>query len=173
MQYLRKLSRAARHPLRLIGYILVLGTLLCSCEGTTFNSSVPTYPVRVTIDTRGLFVNFTPEAMNSYITVNAQGYKENGKYVKPVSAMDAWGYGGVVVYVSIFGYVAFDLACPYCAGQGRKESCEIVGMNAVCPHCGEEYDLGSGYALPRKGISKEAMRKYNITNSGDKLTIVQ
>lgn len=174
MRNLRKLSRAARHPLRLIGYILVLGTLLCSCEGTTFSSSVPAYPVNITIDKRALFVDFTPEATNAYVIVNADGYKKNGKFVIPVTVMDAWGYGGVVVYVSLSGYVAYDLACPYCAGKGRKEPCEIEGMNAVCPHCGEEYELGSGYAIPRKGISKEALRRLtNLTATSDRITVRQ
>ena len=130
-------------------------------------------PVHVVIDTRGLFVHFTETNLNAYITVNADGYYENGVFVKPTGAMEAWGYGGVVTYVSMAGYVAYDLACPYCAGRGSKHSCEMDGIYAVCPHCGEKYELGSGYALPQNGISKEALRRLKIINSDGKLTITQ
>lgn len=130
-------------------------------------------PVHVVIDTRGLFVHFVETNLNAYITVDADGYYENGVFVKPTGAMEAWGYGGVVAYVSMAGYVAYDLACPYCAGRGMKHSCEMDGIYAVCPHCGEQYELGSGYALPQNGISKEALRRLRIINSDGKLTITQ
>ena len=153
--------------------ILLLSVLFCSCEGTTFKSSVPTYPVHVEINTKSVFVDFTPENTNAYITVNADGYKENGTFVLPLSVMDAYGYGGVVTYVSLNGYVAYDLACPYCAGRGKRSPCEMNGIYAECPVCGERYDIGSGYALPQKGISREALRKLSIMVSDGKLTVTQ
>ena len=162
-----------RHRFQLIISVLCLFGL-CSCEGSTFQSSVPALPVHIIIDTRGLFVHFTETSLNSYITVNADGYyDENGKLVKPTGVMDAWGYGGVVVYVSMAGFVAYDLACPYCAGRGRKSPCMMDSPFAECPHCGERYDLGSGYAIPQTGLSKEAMRRLNIISSDGKLTITQ
>lgn len=151
-----------------------MAVLFAGCETrNTFRSSVPLYPVRVVVDTKTLFVNFMPTAFNSYITVTPEGYKENGKFVLPLSAMDAYGYGGVVVYVSMNGYVAFDLACPECAAHGQKSPCAIEGMYAICPTCGEEYELGSGYGLPRKGISHEALLQLSIINSDGKLTVTQ
>ena len=105
--------------------------------------------------------------------MNSEGYKENGVRKLPVTVQDAWGYGGIVAYVSMAGYVAFDLACPYCAARGLKSPCTVDGIYAVCPNCGEEYDLGSGYAIPQKGISKEAMRPMNITQNGGKIIITQ
>ena len=147
--------------------------LLTACEGTTWRSSVPTYPVHAVIDTRAVFVDFTPEHTGAYITVDREGYQENGKWMLPLGAQDAYGYGGLVVYVSINGYVAFDLACPHCAGQSSKQPCTINSMFAECPHCGEQYDLASGYALPQTGVSREALRQYNIFQSDGKLTITQ
>lgn len=148
--------------------------LYTGCEGrNTFRNSVPVYPVRVVIDTRTLFVHFTPTAFNSYITVDQEGYKENGKFILPVSAMDQWGYGGVVVYVSMRDYTAYDLACPYCAGRGFKSPCTMDGMYAICPTCGEQYEMSSGYAVPQKGISHEPLRELNIIKSDGKLTISQ
>lgn len=145
--------------------------ILTACEGTTFQSSVPAYPVRIIIDKR-VFVNFQEDHFGAYITVDKDGYYENGKFVFPLNAMDAYGYGGVVIYVGMSGYVAFDLACPQCAGKGKKSPCFIDGMYAECPVCEEQYELASGYALPKKGISKEALRPLNVLK-GDKLTITQ
>ena len=159
---------------RLIIY-LICAWVCCACEGTSFQSSVPTYPVRVVIDTKmGPFVHFVPTAVNSYITVTKDGYFYNGNYVLPVSVTDAWGYGGILVYIDMLSnYNAFDLACPACAKQGRKSVCTIDGIFANCPDCGEEYDLGSGTAVPQKGIAKEMLRRYNIMPSDGKLTITQ
>lgn len=158
----------------MIGCLLcLLG--LCGCEGTSFQNPVPAYPVHVVIDTRGLFVHFMETNQNAYITVNKDGYWEKGKSAptKPTDVTDAWGYGGVVVYVSMLGYVAYDLACPACAAEARKSPCYMDGIYAVCPHCGEQYELGSGYAFPQKGISKYSLRKLNIFNSDGKLTVTQ
>ena len=155
------------------GIIAFLLFSLSSCENTTFRSSVPTYPVHVVVDTKAIFVDFLPENTNAYVTVNAEGYKENGQFIKGLTVDDAYGYGGVLVYVSLNGYVAFDLACPYCAAKGRKIPCEMNGIHAVYPHCGETYEVGSGYATPQKGISHEALRAYNIMSSDGRLTVTQ
>lgn len=147
--------------------------MLVACENTTWQSSVPTYPVRATIDTRAVFIDFTPENTNAYITIDKEGYYENGRFVLPVTVNDAWGYGGLLVYVSMNGYVAFDLACPNCAAHGKKRPCEMDGIFAVCPECGEQYEVASGYAVPQKGICREALRQYNIVYSEGKLNISQ
>ena len=153
--------------------IFIFQFSLSSCEGTTFQSSVPAYPVHVEINTMTEFVDFLPTNTNAYITVTSEGYKENGKFVKLPTVMDAWGYGGVVAYVSMNGYVAFDMACPYCAGRGTKSPCEIDGIYAVCEHCGEQYEIGSGYAVPQKGISREALRRLGLMISDGRITITQ
>ena len=154
--------------------ILLFLILFASCEGSTFQSSVPSYPVRIIIDTRiGEFVHFQPDAFGSYVVVNQEGYFLNGNYVLPRGATDAIGYGGVVVYVSLSGYDAYDLACPHCAALGKRISCTVSGFYAECPECGEQYDLASGYALPKNNISHEALRRLNIINSDGKLTITQ
>jgi nitrite reductase/ring-hydroxylating ferredoxin subunit len=155
-------------------FLVLVSLMWAGCDGTTFQSSVPAYPVRIIIDTQlGAFVHFQPTSLNSHIVVNRDGYVFNDEYVMPLGAMDMYGYGGVVVYVSLYGYEAFDLACPYCAGKGLCKACTIDGIYAVCPHCGEEYDLASGYALPQKSISKETLRRLNIIASDGKLTITQ
>lgn len=156
---------------------LIIGMLcmaLCACEGTSFQSSVPTYPVSVTIDTRsGIFVHFKPTALNTYVIADKEGYHYNGDLVYR-TVLDACGYAGVVVFIDMWGkYNAWDLACPYCAGHGKKRPCNIDGIYAICPECGEEYDLGSGTAVPQKGISREYMRRYNVNDNDGQLLIRQ
>lgn len=157
--------------------LLWLGAmLLTGCEGTTFQSSVPAYPVRVVIDTRmGEFVHFQPTAINTYITVTRDGgYFYNGKMVLPLPATDPCGYGGVVAYINIMGnYDAYDLACPFCAQKRKCRTCLIDGIYARCPECGEEYDLSSGVANPMKGVAHESMRRLQVINQDGKLTITQ
>lgn len=155
--------------------IIVAFCFLCTaCDGPT-NSSVPVYPVHMEVNTKTVFIDFTPQNINAYITLDRDGYKENGVWKLPATAVDAFGYGGVVLYVSMVGYAAFDLACPHCAAQGRRSPCEMDGIYAVCPHCGEEYEVSSGYGFPRKGISKEAMRRLNtyVSPNGDIIQVRQ
>jgi len=154
---------------------IVIALLLCSCQGTTFSSSVPRYPVYFNIDTRqGAFVHFIPTAVTSYVLAKDKGLYYNDQLVQPRLDVHAYGYGGVVVYIDIMGnYNAYDLACPYCAGRGMKRSCAVDGIYAVCPECGEQYDLGSGTAVPRNGIARESMLRIPVTNSGGNLIIRQ
>ena len=154
--------------------LVLLAFLLVACENTMFRSSVPTYPVRVSIDTKmGEFVHFQPTALGAYVIANRDGYFMNGKYVLPFPVTDAYGYGGVVVFVDINGYSAYDLACPFCASKGKCRPCEIDGAYAVCPDCGEQYDLISGTAVPQKGLINETLRRLNVMNADGKLTITQ
>jgi hypothetical protein len=39
----------------------------------------------------------------------------------------------------------------------------VDGLYAICPLCEEEFDLSYGYAIPTKGKTKEAMKKYNTS----------
>lgn len=156
---------------------LIIGCIslftLVGCERTTFRSTVPYAPVHVEINTKTVFTDFLPENLNAYIVVNEEGYKENGVFKLPVTYQDAWGYGGIVTYVSMAGYVAYDLTCPYCYARGVKSACKMHGIYAVCPECGEEYELGSGMAIPSKGLSHETLRPMNVDSRGDKIIITQ
>lgn len=150
---------------------LLLGCLLAGCDGnTTFRSSVPSYPVNIKINTSlGMFVNFVPENIYTYVIADKDGYHFNGQAL-PRTELDRFGYAGVVVYIDGFGqYGAYDMACPHCVKQNAPV--EIDGMFAVCPTCGEEYDLGGGYATPQKSISNEALRKYSLIVSGGVVTV--
>lgn len=150
--------------------VLVLG----GCDdNTTFRSSVPMYPVRITIDTNvGPFVHFIPTASYSHIIVNEDGYFYDGEFIQKPLGMDAWGYAGVVVYINMMGgYDAYDLCCPNCVYE--QQACKVDGPFATCPLCGEQYILGDGTAVPTKGIATEQLRRLNVMNSGGRLTITQ
>ena len=165
-----------RYKQLIICAFCTLCVLLCvSCkDDTTLQSSVPRYPVNITIDTRsGSFVHFKPEAINTFVLVDEEGYHYNGEIVQR-SVLDAIGYGGVVVYIDINGkYNAWDLACPYCAARGKRSPCAISGIMAHCHECDEQYDIGSGTAAPQRGVAKEYLLRIPVLDNDGKLTIRQ
>lgn len=143
----------------------------CACDThTTYRSSVPSYPVNIRINTyEGTYVHFVPENTYTYLIVDEKGYHFNGQTM-PRKEIDRFGYAGVVVYIDGFGsYRAYDMACPHCVKQDTPV--EIDGKLATCPICGEEYDLGTGYATPQKGISDEVLRRYSLIVSNGVITI--
>lgn len=157
---------------KILRYIVCLGVLfsLAGCEGTTFRSSVPNRPVQLSINTAaGMYVHFVRENIGAYVVVDPTGYHFNGQTL-PLTGTDYYGYAGVVICVdNNQEYSAFDLCCPHCIKQTKP--CEIDGIFAVCPVCGEVYDLSFGYGTPMKGISKEALRKYMTLYSYPRLTV--
>lgn len=156
---------------RLGRYILVVCmVLLTGCEDTTFRSSVPYYPVNLRIDTRlAFFVHFKPTNIYSYTIVDNSGYHFNGQTLPRQAMGDAYGYAGVVVFVSSGGeYMAYDMCCPKCLRQNAP--IEVDGLFATCPTCGEQYNLDV-YGTPQTGISGEALRRYNTLYSGEIITI--
>ncbi len=149
----------------------MLCLLLCGCGDTTYRSSVPSYPVSIRIDTRsGIFVHFVPSNSYTYTIVDADGYHFNGQ-TQPRQAMnDAYGYAGVVIFIDgNQQYTSYDLCCPVCLK--RDKPVEIDGLKAICPTCGEEYDLSGGVGVPTKGISSESLRRYTTIYSGDIITV--
>jgi len=151
-------------------YILLALLLFSSCEDTVYRSSVPTRPVQLAINTEaGIYVHFVPENIGACVVVDATGYHFNGQTL-PLTASDYFGYAGVVIYVdNNRHHSAFDLCCPHCISQ--MHPCVIDGCFAVCPICGEQYDLSFGYATPMKGVSKEALRQYTTTYFNHRLTV--
>ena len=158
-------------PLPAFKVLITLIILLacCACDThTTYRSSVPSYPVNIRINTyEGTYVHFVH--IYTYLIVDEKGYHFNGQTM-PRKETDRFGYAGVVVYIDGSGtYSAYDMACPHCVKQ--DEPVEVDVMLATCPLCGEEYDLGTGYATPQKGISNEALRRYDLIVSNGVITI--
>ncbi|MBO4362148.1 MAG: lipoprotein [Paludibacteraceae bacterium] len=137
--------------------------LLTGCNGnTTFRSSVPAYPVHLEINTNvGMYVNFVPENVTTYLIADKNGIHLNG-VTQPLTVQDAYGYAGTVVYIDGFHpYGAYDLCCPHCLL--RDKPCTVDGIFAICPVCGEEYDIYSGNGVPTHGISTEPLRQHMTT----------
>ena len=125
-------------------------------------SSVPSYPVKITLDTRvGAFVHFIPSNINSYVVVKKDGILYNNIiYPRPIDMY--YGYAGVVINVNNqMQYTAFDLCCPKCLN--RLIPIEVFGGFADCPSCGESYELMNGLGTPSKGISRESLRRYSVS----------
>lgn len=143
-------------------FIFVALLLLGGCERTNWRSSVPNAPINFEINTNvGMFVNFVPENIMSYLIVDNAGYHLNGTTL-PLPVTDAYGYAGTVVYIDGYHpYGAYDLCCPNCLR--RDNPCTIDGMYAVCPECGEHYDIYSGNGVPTKGIARETLKQYQAT----------
>lgn len=139
--------------------------LLTACdENTTYRSSVPAFPVRMELNILGEYPHFIPENPLQYLTFTKPRY-EGVEYV---------GYAGLLVYTGLDrNYHAFDLACPHCLN--RQQVLQPDGMYAICPVCEEQYDISYGLAVPTKGISNEALRKYTTRydNTTGKLYISQ
>jgi len=137
--------------------------LLTACTGsTTYRSSVPSYPIHLEINTNvGMYVHFVPENVGTYLTADAGGIHLNGQTL-PLTVTDAYGYAGTVVYIDgMHPYGAYDLCCPHCLR--RDAPCVVDGMFAVCPVCGEQYDIYSGNGVPTRGIAREALKAYRTT----------
>lgn len=143
--------------------ITLCACMLTACTGTTtFRSSVPAYPIHLEINTNvGTYVHFVPENVSAYLIADAKGIHFNGQTM-PLTVTEAYGYAGTVVYIDGFHpYGAYDLCCPHCLK--RETPCVVDGIFAVCPICGEEFDIYSGNGVPTHGIAKEALRPYRTT----------
>ena len=141
-----------------------MGVALLSvgCKNTTFRSSVPSYPIHLEINTNvGMYVHFVPTSVMTYLIADEKGIHLNG-VTQPLTVDQAYGFAGTVVYIDGFSpYSAYDLCCPHCLK--RDMPCTIDGMFAICPVCGEEYDIYSGNGVPTHGIGNEPLKRYTTT----------
>jgi len=145
-----------------IGFLLLIALLISGCKHTTYKSAVPDFPVHLEINTNvGMYVHFVPENVMTYLIADARGIHLNG-ITQPLTVEQAYGYAGTVVYIDgFYPYSAYDLCCTHCLR--RDMPCTIDGMYAVCPVCGEQYDIYSGNGVPTRGISDEALKRYKTT----------
>lgn len=141
---------------KFVGFIMMV--LLVGCENNQ-RSTVPSYPAYMDLNILGEFPHFVPDNGFQTMTFTARRF-----------ATEAIGYSGILVWIDMQGhYQAADLCCPVCLKQNVPV--EIDGIFAHCPECNEEYDLSYGYALPTKGISRYALRKFKVSVQGSHLLI--
>ena len=132
---------------KVVIFALVLG--LSACEDVTYRSSVPEMPVRYTLYISREYPNFIVE--NGFQTLPA--------ITAPKFEGDFVGYAGLLVWVGMDNaYHAADVCCPNCLK--RNTPVEVDGFYAVCPMCGEHFDLSYGLCVPTKGKTHEALKIY-------------
>lgn len=140
------------------GLALLVGILsLVSCQ-QDYQSNVPDYPVNLDIDIEREYPGFVPAAPCQSLVFDHKRYER-----------DYIGYAGVVVWININGeYRAADLCCPKCLN--RTKHVEVNGIEAVCPLCGEAFDLML-YGFPIKGIVDQPLKPYDVEKNGCTLQI--
>ena len=143
-------------------FILAVAALLTACQGTTFRSAVPDYPIHLEINTRvGMFVSFVPGNITSHVIVDAGGFHFTG-ITQPLTGQDAYGFAGTVVYIDASdSYAAYDLCCADC--RKRDGKCTIDDMDADCSESNEKYANCSGNGVPTRRVAKEPLKRYNCT----------
>jgi nitrite reductase/ring-hydroxylating ferredoxin subunit len=145
---------------------LLIGLLLCSllgCENFNNQNPVPYVPVNYTLKITEEHPHFMID--NGYQTMTITRTKFEREYL---------GYAGLLIWIGMDGnYHAADMCCPNCVNKTKPV--EVDGLYAVCPICGEAFDLSYGYAFPTKGITKYPLRQYqailNNSNAGYTLRI--
>jgi nitrite reductase/ring-hydroxylating ferredoxin subunit len=145
---------------------LLIGILLCSllgCENFNNQNPVPYVPVNYTLKITEEHPHFMID--NGYQTMTITRTKFEREYL---------GYAGLLIWICWDGnYHAADMCCPNCVNKTKPV--EVDGLYAVCPICGEAFDLSYGYAFPTKGITKYPLRQYqaiyNNSNAGYTLRI--
>lgn len=131
-----------------------------ACDDT-YISSIPDYPVYLELNLVTTYPIFR-NSSNKYIT-----------FLKPVTAIERIGYGGILVYTGFDGtYYAFDMSCPYEHQATVRVYPNDIGQ-VVCEKCGSVYDIGYGIGNPSSGKAKEVLKRYKATYSGDVLYITR
>lgn len=147
-------------------FILSLFALLLLGCNSTFDSSVPDWPVYLELDLtyedRALK---SPQAYKIYLPNNIN------------QATEKTGFGGVLVYHGIDNigtdnaYYAFDAACPVEHQANVRVEVEEDAIYAICPKCGSKYELIYGVGNPVEGPATEGLKQYYVDKQGEKLYI--
>ncbi len=148
-------------------FCFLLAFFCVSCDDN-YRSSIPNVPVSLQLNLTAKYPTFK-NSSNQFLLL------ETGELV-----YDRVGYGGILVYSGLSPddsgntiYYAFDMSCPYEADRNTKVyPTEDGGLGeVVCEKCGSVYDIGFGFGNPISGPSKEPLKKYHTSVSGDVLYI--
>ena len=141
-----------------IGLLAALIALLTSCNENAI-SSIPDWPVSLQLNLTAEYPTFK-NSVNQHLLFETR-----------VKETDRVGYGGILVYTGFDEqYYAWDMACPYEADKSIKVYPNGVG-EAVCEKCGSIFNISYGFGFPTEGPSKQALKKYRTSLSGDQLFI--
>ncbi|MDR1371950.1 MAG: hypothetical protein LBJ17_02325 [Dysgonamonadaceae bacterium] len=143
--------------------MILLAGFALSCEDE-YTSPIPWFEVNLVLN-----LNLQDKELNSQGTI------------KTITARrletDRLGYGGLLI---INGYpngqnrsdinlYAYDLSCPNekIPSPGITVEPDTSNMFAVCPRCGEVYDITLGYGNPQHG-QKHSLKTYRVTKMSEK-----
>ena len=141
--------------------VLIFILSLQNCD-TTYRSSIPSAPVYIELN-----LNYEDADL---IPIQAAKFFTRGQNIN--LAVESAGYGGVLVYHALDNnYYAFDAACPHEASPSVIVRMDDDNIHATCRKCQSRYDLSYGNANPVSGPSREALRRYTIMGSGDRLIV--
>lgn len=146
---------------------LYIGCLLCmlmGCENINNQNPVSYVRVNYTLYITREHPHFVIDGGFKTMTITSTKFER--EYI---------GYAGLLIWIGMDGhYHAADLCCPNCLIKTKPV--EVDGLYAICPTCGEEYDLSYGFANPTKGLTQYPLKEYqailNNTVSGYTLRII-
>lgn len=133
-----------------LGSWLLAGLLTFSSCHNDATSNVPNCVVSLDLDIYKQYPHFVIE--NGFQTMTFTEPRWRGDYL---------GYGGILVWINVINeYCAADMTCPRCLLP--KKPVEVEGFYAICPTCGEHFDL-STRAFPTKGKADQPLRNYQVS----------
>ncbi len=144
---------------KFISLLILFCALSCS---KTEHSYFPSYPVYLELD-----LTFEDKDLNGVMA-----YKEYilGK-TSGLGKTERTGFGGVLVYHDMFGYSAYDLACPYETQMNVRVKMDEDGIHVVCPKCGSKYNVYEASGNRVEGPATRGLKPYQTALSGTKLYV--
>lgn len=145
---------------------LIFALFLLAC-GKTEYSDIPSTRVSLTLD-----LTFKDKELNSILSHKIYTLKDIN-----TSLNERVGFGGVLVYHSASGFLAFDAACPYEINPDVIVHVDSSGLSASCSKCSSQFSLEAGGAPVSGPSTEDPGRKrlrqfYNITTlTGNKIYI--
>jgi nitrite reductase/ring-hydroxylating ferredoxin subunit len=138
--------------------------LLSACN-KAYISSIPDSPVYLELDLTFEDKDLLPASAYKIFTPQNIG-----------QSVEKTGFGGVLVYHGLSGsgtgaYYAFDIACPYEASRSVTLHVDDDHLHAVCPKCESRYELLFGLGNPVGGPSRERLKPYRVSVSGNKIYV--
>lgn len=122
-------------------------------------SPIPDFPVSMQLNLSTNYPTFR-NSVNEHLTFTTRRFE-----------IDRIGYGGILVYTGFDEqYYAFDMACPYELKTDVRVYPNGLGQ-AVCEACGTVYDISYGIGNPTSGPSKDILKRYKTSLTGDILYI--
>ena len=143
--------------------ILSLIFLFCALSCTkTEHDYFPNWPVNLELD-----LSFEDKELNGVMSYKAYIAGET----PGLATMERTGLGGVLVYHSVDGFFAYDLACPKEMNSSVLLRMDKDAIYAVCPKCGSKFNVFEGYGSLVEGVADQGMKRYKVIPNGNKLYI--